>query len=74
VAGEVGFRVERSADNGTTWAASGTVAAGVTSYNRHRLSEATSYAYRVVAINAAGSSAPSLTTIRGHPAVGARPV
>jgi len=61
VAGETGFRVERSADNGSTWTAAGTVSTGVTSFTDAGLNEAVSYTYRVVATNAAGSSAPSAT-------------
>jgi len=61
VAGESGFRVDRSTDNGTTWVAAGTVGAGVTSFTDTGLAETTSYVYRVAATNAAGSSAPSLT-------------
>jgi fibronectin type 3 domain-containing protein len=71
VAGEMGFRIDRSNNSGTTWAAVGTVAAGVTSFTDTGLSESSSYTYRVVATNAAGSSAPSanrsLTTLPSAP-------
>ena len=58
---EAGFRVERSANNGSTWAAAGTVAAGVTTFTDTGLSEATSYTYRVFATNGSGDSIPSAT-------------
>ncbi|MDR3634849.1 MAG: fibronectin type III domain-containing protein [Isosphaeraceae bacterium] len=61
VAGETGFVVERSTNNGTSWTTAGTVGAGVTSFTDTGLSEATSYSYRVTATNGAGSSAPSAT-------------
>jgi len=55
---ETGYRVERQAGNGA-WTAAGTVAADVTSYADSGLTEATRYSYRIVALNAAGDSAPS---------------
>ena len=61
VAGESGFLVERSTNNGSTWATAGTVAAGVTTFTDTGLIESTSYTYRVTATNAAGSSASSAT-------------
>ncbi|MDR3634278.1 MAG: fibronectin type III domain-containing protein, partial [Isosphaeraceae bacterium] len=61
VAGETGFLVERSTNNGTTWTTAGTVGAGVTSFTDTGLSESTSYTYRVTATNAVGSSAASAT-------------
>jgi titin len=59
VAGESGFRVERSADGGTNWTTAGNVGPGVTDFTDTGLSEARSYSYRVVATNAEGDSAPS---------------
>ena len=56
-----GYRVERSTNSGSTWTAVGTVADTVTTYNDTGLTEVTSYTYRVVATNAAGDSAPSIT-------------
>ena len=58
VAGETGYRVERSADGGI-WAAVATTAANVTSYSNTGLAASTTYSYRVVATNGAGDSPPS---------------
>jgi hypothetical protein len=55
-----GYRVDRSSDNGATWA---TVAPNVintvTSYPDTGLASGTLYEYRVLAVNAAGASSPS---------------
>lgn len=55
-----GYRVDRSADNGVTWT---TVAPNVintvTSYPDTGLTSGTLYEYRVLAVNAAGTSSPS---------------
>jgi len=59
--GEAGFRIERMAGVFSPWAVAGTVAAGVTNFTDTGLSEATPYLYRVVATNAVGESAPSVT-------------
>ncbi|MGC8638434.1 MAG: fibronectin type III domain-containing protein [Isosphaeraceae bacterium] len=61
VPNETGFRVERSADNGTTWATAGAIGTGVTSFTDTGLTECTSYTYRVFATNSFGDSAPSAT-------------
>jgi fibronectin type 3 domain-containing protein len=58
VAGETGYRVERSTGGGS-WAAIATTAANVTSYSNTGLAPATTYSYRVVATNSAGDSPPS---------------
>ena len=52
---ETGFAVERQ--NGATWTAVTTVAANTTSYSDANLLQATSYTYRVRAVNGNGASA-----------------
>lgn len=64
VSGDAGYRVERSADGGTTWSTLATVGINVPSYNNTGLPAGTTYIYRVVTLSAAGDSAPS-TTITG---------
>ena len=59
VAGESGYRVERSANGTTGWAQVGTTVAGVVSFSDTGLSASTTYWYRVLASNSAGDSAPS---------------
>ncbi|MDB5294023.1 MAG: repeat-containing protein, partial [Phycisphaerales bacterium] len=60
VTGATGYRVERSADEGETWATAGQVA--TTTFDDFAgLTEATGYGYRVVALNAGGDSAASDT-------------
>jgi len=59
VAGETGFRIERSPDGVTAWQAVGSVGAGVTTFSDTGLDASTTYFYRVFASNAAGDSAPS---------------
>ncbi len=59
VTGATGYKINRSTNNGSTWTTAGTVGTGVTSFTDTGLSEATSYAYQVVATNAAGSSTAS---------------
>ena len=61
LAGETGYRVERSPGNNGTWTLAGTVSAGVTTFTDTGLTEGTSYTYRVIATSAAGDSAPSAT-------------
>ncbi|HEX8914648.1 MAG TPA: fibronectin type III domain-containing protein, partial [Humisphaera sp.] len=56
VAGETGYSVERSADNGTTWTLAGTTGANVASLVVGNLSPNTPYAFRVRASNAAGGA------------------
>jgi fibronectin type 3 domain-containing protein len=58
VAGETGFTMQRSND-GTTWANLAAVGANVTSYTDTGLSSGSIYYYRVSAVDAGGSSAPS---------------
>lgn len=59
VAGETGFKILRSGDGGGTWSQVATVAANVTSYQNAGLVSGATYAYRVLASNAGGDSAPS---------------
>jgi fibronectin type 3 domain-containing protein/lysophospholipase L1-like esterase len=61
VAGETGYRVERSPNGTTGWATAGTTAQDVTSFQDTGLSPSTTYHYRVVATNEAGDSSPSGT-------------
>ncbi|WP_422923348.1 fibronectin type III domain-containing protein [Singulisphaera sp. PoT] len=61
VAGEDSYRIERSTNGGSTWTTAGTVSAGVTSFTDSGLTEATRYYYRVIATNAVGDSAPSVS-------------
>jgi fibronectin type 3 domain-containing protein len=58
VAGETSYRVERSVPGGT-WSTVTSVAANATSYADTGLGPATTYSYRVVALNAAGGSPAS---------------
>jgi lysophospholipase L1-like esterase/fibronectin type 3 domain-containing protein len=58
VAGETGYRIERSI-GGASWTAVGTTAANVTAYGDTGLASATTYSYRVVATSGAGDSPPS---------------
>ena len=58
---QTGFAVDRSTDGGATWAAVATVGPTVTTYTDTGLSAGTTYAYRVRATNAVGSSAASNT-------------
>src|SRR5438445_1825374 len=57
-----GYKIERSADGGTTWttlvANTGSTA---TSYSDTGLTRSTTYAYRVYAINSVGTNSPSNT-------------
>lgn len=57
---ETGFRIERSTSGGA-FTQIATVSAGVTTYSNTGLTAGTTYAYRVVAYNSAGSSAASNT-------------
>ena len=54
-----GYTVQRSPDGVTGWAAVGTTAAPTVTLADAGLAHATSYAYRVIATNAAGHSDPS---------------
>jgi large repetitive protein len=67
--GATGYTVQRSSNGGTTWTTAGTVGSGVTSFTDTGLTEATTYKYRLIATNAAGSSAPSaVQTVATQPA------
>jgi hypothetical protein len=59
VAGEAGFKIERSADGSTGWTQIGTTGAGVLSYQDTGLATSTTYYYRVRGTNAAGDGAYS---------------
>lgn len=69
---ESGFRIERSANAGASYAEVATVGANVTSWSNTGLLSNTTYIYRVRAYNAAGNSAytntASATTLSGPPA------
>jgi hypothetical protein len=56
---ESGYRIEVSLDAGATWNEAGTQGADVTTFSDTGLASGTTYWYRVIAINAAGGSAPS---------------
>lgn len=53
---ETGFKIERSADGGTSWAVLATVASDVTAYSNTGLHASLTYHYRIVAINSGGNS------------------
>jgi len=59
VATETGYRIERSLDGTSDWITIGTTGQNVTDYSDAGLASGTAYAYRVVATNDAGDSAPS---------------
>jgi hypothetical protein len=59
VGSETGYRIEVSLDGGATWNQIGTQGADVTTFADTGLAPDTTYWYRVIAINAAGESAPS---------------
>lgn len=61
VADETGFKVERSPDGVSGWTQVGTTGAGVVTLRDSGLTAGATYYYRVLAYNAAGSSAPSNT-------------
>jgi hypothetical protein len=61
VAGETGYKVERSADGVIGWTQVATPAAGVVTYRDTGLASGTTYYYRVKAYSAAGDSTPSNT-------------
>ncbi|MEI6778404.1 MAG: VWA domain-containing protein [Chloroflexales bacterium] len=68
---ETGFRVERS-PNGTTWTTLTTVGPGTIQYSDAQLTCATSYSYRVSAVNGAGATptaAPAQATTANCAAV-----
>jgi Fibronectin type III domain len=59
VTGEIGYVIERSTDAGATWTTIGTTGQDVTVASDTGLEAGTSYWYRIVAWNAAGSSPAS---------------
>ncbi len=59
VAGETGYRIERSADGTSGWTAIATTGQDVTSYTDAGLSPGTTYVYRVIAVNVGDESPPS---------------
>ena len=56
-----GYEIERRLDSGSTWMAVDSVTANAATYTDVGLTEGTFYTYRVVATNAAGDSAPSVS-------------
>src|SRR2546426_734387 len=57
-----GFKIERSADGGTTWSALvSNTASPATTYSDTGLTHTTTYTYRVSAINSIGTGSPSST-------------
>jgi titin len=69
VAGESGYRVQRSADGVSGWAQVGTTGQDASSYSDTELTASTTYWYRVVAYNVGGDSAPSAVVSATTPAV-----
>jgi hypothetical protein len=59
VAGEAGYRVERSSDGATGWITIGTTGQDITSYTDAGLPSGTTLYYRVFATNGGGDSSPS---------------
>jgi len=59
VAGETGYRIERSADGLSGWAAIASVAGDATTCQNTALAMGTTYSYRVIATGTAGDSAAS---------------
>src|SRR4029453_18707415 len=59
VAGESGYRVQRSADGVAGWTEVGSTGAGVVSFSDTGLAPSTAYWYRVVATSGNGDSGPS---------------
>ena len=70
---ETGFEIERSDDNGATFAPIGTAGANATTFTDSGLATATSYRYRVRATNAGGNSAYATATGSTLPAAPAAP-
>jgi regulation of enolase protein 1 (concanavalin A-like superfamily)/plastocyanin len=61
VSGDTGYKIERSADGGTTWTQIATVGTNVPSYTDSGLTVATQYQYRVTALSPQGTSPVSAT-------------
>src|SRR2546425_5528966 len=70
-----GYKIERSADGGSTWATlianTGSV---TTTYSDTGLAHTTTYTYRVSAINSVGTGSPSSTASATTPTVTASPL
>jgi hypothetical protein len=58
VSGESGYRIERSSD-AATWTEVGRGTFNATTFKDELVEEVTRYSYRIIAVNAAGASAPS---------------
>ena len=71
VAGETGYKVQRSANGSSGWAQVGTTGAGETAFSDTGLAAGTEYFYRVLAFNGAGDSVPSAVAERDHRGGGA---
>lgn len=69
VASETGFRVERSLNGSTDWTIVGTTAVDVLSFSDTTVDSATTYFYRVFAVNVAGDSSPSSSASATTPAI-----
>jgi hypothetical protein len=59
VAGETGYRIERSADGADGWTTAGTTAQDATIFGDTGLASGTTYYYRITATNGDGDSTPS---------------
>ena len=57
--GELGYRIERSADGLTGWVGIGTTGQDVTAFTDSGLTPATTYSYRVIGVGADGETPPS---------------
>ncbi len=66
---ETGFLVQRSADGGVTWGQVGTTTTAVTAFTDGTVVAGQTYRYRVLAVNAAGPSAPSAAATIAVPTV-----
>jgi hypothetical protein len=60
--GELGYRIERSADGLTGWVGIGTTGQDVTAFTDSGLTPATTYSYRVIGVGADGETPPSATS------------
>jgi lysophospholipase L1-like esterase/fibronectin type 3 domain-containing protein len=69
VAGESGYRVQRSVDGVSGWVQVGATGQNVVSFSDTGLAASTTYWYRVVAFNNSGTSAPSAVVSATTPAV-----
>ena len=63
VGSEASYRIERSLDGATGWTRSEHLAGPVTTYTNDGLSAATTYSYRVVAINDGGSTVSNVVQV-----------